>query len=1542
MKKGKSLLKSCLALVLSVQLLAGTMAFSAVAADQPSMPAVVDSARLPGEGADAETVAVFNAFKDRQMEQINHYVDQPSVPIVDGEGGTGEWGQAADSAAWSKAGYAFAALWANRDVDRANQFVVSLCKDYPPTPGTQSYLTYFCMNLMMRTWFSFSDKSELYPGRLTKEAQAALEDWFWQYLSINDGIPTGAEFSEEHILIKDSGNHDLVQSSSFYIGSQLLLSSGNYADKKVAGRTLQQYHDTWAEYLREYFSIRGRKGLIAEAASPSYPKFTMDSLLSIYDFGKEADVHELCEAFLDNYYTDLIMETSQSRGGAKSRSYKNYYSVQGIADAGNFYNYVQFGIPEYKEAYNTGTSKCHPSMLSTCATSYQAPYVLYDFAVHPEAKGSYLYESTPLGRGGNGSTYKALLPSMTLKQTYVTPDYILGAVTIDRTQEYMKIHSQNKWMGVIFEGGLAEGKYDSRVYVTGNGTSHMGEIDGYENRGTTGYNEIDGIGSQGALLVQGIPERTNCDDTLVYISNDLYSTKAEEDGWLFAYDPDGTSYVAIKPSRGSIKNVADFIGGKYINFTEDFVPIIIQCASKTDYASFDAFKAAVKGTQSGWTGNTFSYQNLKGEVLELSTEQNVLPKKNGVSLDLTPELMYNSPYVKGVYGSGIVTVTNTKNETFTIDFNVPTDPLNSKLIEARAIVEGNYTIESYAALQTAIHDAEAVHDKPDASESEILLAIANLQTAIDGLKAYIPQAVLVAPDYVTRGQTFTPSIKLTSRTGELQDLPYALNLYAEDPDLLSIGANGTVTAQNRGATTLHASFASFAALPSDALYYYLEALTANSLYENDFSYADMSAFQGKNPGNLTVSDGILTVGNGVAAYYNGEGAKEWKNYKYSGKIKFGDLGPDVILRAQDEKNHMMVSFGIKSLIIYTCIGGTYESKADIPYSCLAADGFDEFEIYAIGDTYIVYVNGTLVTIYQDDTYQTGSVGFRTSSRAKYTADDIKVEVLNDSLSQEIVVEQATLPTDPLKEKLVEARAIEEDAYTVESFAVLQTAIQEAQKVMDKETVTEDEVMAAVRELQAAMDALVVFVPQVVLDAPASVTRGDTFTPALKLTTRTGALEDLPYTSSLRADDDLFTVNADGSVTAKKAGSTVLRGFYDDYAALPAEFLPTYLNSLTAETLYSNDFSNSDMSAFKGKNVGNLSVGGGILNVGNGVTAYYDGEGAKEWKNYKYSGTVKFGDLSPDVILRAQDEKNHMMVSFGYKSLLFYTCVNGTYTQIQNISYATLGQGDTADFEIYAIGSTYIVYVNGALVMVYEDDTYQTGSVGFRTSGKAAYTADHIKVQILEENLAKEIVVEEKPVTADADKEVYGVNEPITVTVIASEDWTRPVLRNEYGTYLATQWIKEPIGGGDAKFTLTFSLSTKGERDLDVLLRDGEGNETDANVNVSFVIGDAAVAPEVPAEAYSVKVPATGAVNQPLTFTIKTSTSVSKVALFNESGVGLAASSVSYVDQGDERTWTYTIAVGTPGKRTFVLKIKDAAGSQWLDTAYSAQITLLRS
>ena len=67
MKKGRSLFKSCLALVLSVQLLAGSMAFTVMAADQPILSAAVDSTRLPGEGADAETAAVFNAFKTRQM-----------------------------------------------------------------------------------------------------------------------------------------------------------------------------------------------------------------------------------------------------------------------------------------------------------------------------------------------------------------------------------------------------------------------------------------------------------------------------------------------------------------------------------------------------------------------------------------------------------------------------------------------------------------------------------------------------------------------------------------------------------------------------------------------------------------------------------------------------------------------------------------------------------------------------------------------------------------------------------------------------------------------------------------------------------------------------------------------------------------------------------------------------------------------------------------------------------------------------------------------------------------------------------------------------------------------------------------------------------------------------------------------------------------------------------------------------------------------------------------------------------------------------------
>ena len=142
--------------------------------------------------------------------------------------------------------------------------------------------------------------------------------------------------------------------------------------------------------------------------------------------------------------------------------------------------------------------------------------------------------------------------------------------------------------------------------------------------------------------------------------------------------------------------------------------------------------------------------------------------------------------------------------------------------------------------------------------------------------------------------------------------------------------------------------------------------------------------------------------------------------------------------------------------------------------------------------------------------------------------------------------------------------------------------------------------------------------------------------------------------------------------------------------------------------------------------------------------------------------------------------------------------------------------------------------------------------------------------------------------------------------------------------------------GSITWTLTFSLATKGARTLSVYT-DG----VDTGVDVSFYIGDASVAPGTDeVKLISATMDKVGKVNEPITATIKTSTNVAKVRLFNENGMGLAPTTCTYVDEGDVRTWTYTLSVGTPGTRDFTVKV---AGSDltWAEDTLDLQVRVTR-
>ena len=192
------------------------------------------------------------------------------------------------------------------------------------------------------------------------------------------------------------------------------------------------------------------------------------------------------------------------------------------------------------------------------------------------------------------------------------------------------------------------------------------------------------------------------------------------------------------------------------------------------------------------------------------------------------------------------------------------------------------------------------------------------------------------------------------------------------------------------------------------------------------------------------------------------------------------------------------------------------------------------------------------------------------------------------------------------------------------------------------------------------------------------------------------------------------------------------------------------------------------------------------------------------------------------------------------------------------------------------------------------------------------------------------------ITVVSDKKAYAPNETIVVTITTPDTVKKAYLVSENGNGLATARNVTVNDNGTVTWVLTFSLGSKGNRVLTVYT---DGVATDKTV--SFVVDTGAPVEQGEVKIISASMDATGKVNEPITATIKTSTSVTKVRLFNESGMGLAPSSCTYVDEDGVRTWTYTLSVGTPGTRSFVVK---AAGADmvWADGTETLSTRIARS
>jgi hypothetical protein len=103
---------------------------------------------------------------------------------------------------------------------------------------------------------------------------------------------------------------------------------------------------------------------------------------------------------------------------------------------------------------------------------------------------------------------------------------------------------------------------------------------------------------------------------------------------------------------------------------DEWTPVILEVAGKTEWTSAEAFQKAVAMLPVRQEAGVVHYTSLAGDTFRFWADQSRPPEVNGRRVDLAPRLAFDSPFVRGEWNSGIITV-SAGDRRLLLDFNYP-------------------------------------------------------------------------------------------------------------------------------------------------------------------------------------------------------------------------------------------------------------------------------------------------------------------------------------------------------------------------------------------------------------------------------------------------------------------------------------------------------------------------------------------------------------------------------------------------------------------------------------------------------------------------------------------------------------------------------------------------------------------------------------------------------------------------------------------------------------------------------------------------------
>ena len=578
--------------------------------------------------------------------------------------------------AWRAANFCLAAYWLNENTTDADAEIVKLLRAAKAAatgngraagPREESELpgagmTHWHAYLFERVFFLFHSRSRHFPGRMSATAESALCEllWLWAEPLYHAEIARADRVWD----IWGSENHQLMMWTSLWGAAQIFAEHADYYDRRFAdGSTPAQALDAFESWFKRYARERASKGLLVECASPTYAKYSTNCWYNLADFSRDAELRSLVAMLLDVYWADWALEQRDGiRGGSRHRNYPGDASWRSGASAQAAWFHFGIGMPKSK----------HPGVICAATTFWRPDPVVTELFDTADRLGEFVYRSRRPGLlradalnaaglvddpghiFGKGVYRLAPDGGDLLRYTYRTPDFVMGTSMLPalRREQWSAISSQNRWEGVIFAG---------------HPTARIFPQPPPPKRGSL-YNAQWSVQTLGSLIVQRLKD-TNARGQRIWFDPSL--PREERDGWVFAQAPRAFAAVRILTGSGDWQpepEMPNAVRQPWLSLRDEFSPVIIEVARRDSVPDMETFQTRILGADIQVTEHRVNYTSpFSKRRLTLFTDYSQPPQADGEPVEFTPAFVYDSPYLRADFGSGIVSI-QTTNQRLTLDF----------------------------------------------------------------------------------------------------------------------------------------------------------------------------------------------------------------------------------------------------------------------------------------------------------------------------------------------------------------------------------------------------------------------------------------------------------------------------------------------------------------------------------------------------------------------------------------------------------------------------------------------------------------------------------------------------------------------------------------------------------------------------------------------------------------------------------------------------------------------------------------------------------